>query len=79
MAKTDAKTKMMSSIENQIIQKNIDRAVDIFEDNVAMIENDEEKLKYAYQFCDILAENRYFTEYEEQVINEVLTAGSILK
>lgn len=73
--KIDEKTNMLSFIENQVIQKNIDKAIDAFEEVMTTMDDNEEKLKYAYQFCDILSDNKYFTEYEEQVISEVLATG----
>ena len=56
---------MLSYIESQVILKNIDKAIDAFEEMTTMDDN-EEKLKYAYQFCGILSDSKYFTKYEKK-------------
>lgn len=59
---------MLSCIENYLIQKNIEKAIEIFEENASNMDENTEKLRYIERFCNIISENVYFKEYEEQVL-----------
>lgn len=50
----DEKTNMISSMENLLFQKNIDKCRYVFEESLKKVESKEEKMRHILQFIELL-------------------------
>ena len=76
VCKLDGMTNMMSAIQNHLNYREIDKAMEKFEDNIATME-ELEKIEYAEQMALMLSKYKYYRLYEREVtsfISETLSS-----